>query len=301
MRQYLDLLEDIKTNGILRLGERTGTGTRAVFGKTLVLSLERYLLLTTKKIRVESILGELLWMIAGGRNIKKLVDQGIYIWVDWPFQKYLEETGLSDRYPKNSEGWYEKRKIFIQRIKEDDEFAEEFGDLGPVYGSQWRNWNGEGIDQLANVINSIKHNPEGRRHIVTAWNPSVLDQVALPACHMTFQFFVGNEKDLDCLMHQRSVDTFLGLPYNLASYAALTMMVAQVCGLKAGRLIWVGGDVHIYNNHWEQVNEQLSRKPKKLPRLIIDGVIKNIDMFRLNSFELVGYDPHSPIRAPISV
>lgn len=304
MRQYLDLLKEISEKGILRPGERTGTGTRAVFFVPLEFFLgEGYPTLTTKFVPFRLVLGELLWMISGSRNIKPLVDENINIWNEWPFQRYLKKMKLVKKYPKYSDGWKEKLKVFIQGIKEDALFAEEFGDLGPVYGFQWRHWkgrDGKKVDQLATVIENIKKNPQSRRHIVTAWDPSVLDKVALPPCHMYFQFFVG-DGTLDCTMYQRSVDSFLGLPFNIASYAALTMMVAQVCGLKANKFNWIGGDTHIYLNHQEQVALQLTRKPKPLPTLVIDPTITDIDSFNKKHFRLDNYQYEPAIKGEISV
>ena len=304
MRQYLNLLDDIYTTGMLRPGERTGTGTKAKYFKTLEFYLdEGFPVVTTKFVPIRLVLEELLWMVSGSRNIKPLVDADVNIWNEWPFQRYLEKMKLVKKYPKYSDGWKEQLKAFVQRIKEDSSFAEEFGDLGSVYGFQWRHWKGRGykvVDQLATVIHGIKNNPHGRRHIVTAWDPSVLDEVALPPCHMYFQFFVG-DGTLDCTMYQRSVDSFLGLPFNIASYSALTKMVAQVCGLKAHKFNWVGGDTHIYLNHLEQVALQLTREPKPLPTLVIDPSVKDIDDFNKDHFRLDNYQYHPAIKGVISV
>ena len=264
-------------------------------------------LLTTKRVAFRLVLGELLWMISGSKNIKPLVDQNIHIWDEWPYQKYLEVMKLDERYPKYSDEWHKMKETFVQRIKDDPEFSEEFGNLGPVYGYKWRHWIGEGnrdgeeVDQLEWVIDRIKNDPQNRRLIVTAWDPSVLNEVALPPCHMYFHLFVGIKNDLECLVYQRSVDTFLGLPFNLASYAALTMIIAQVCGLTATRLVWIGGDVHIYNNHEKQVYEQLGRTVRSLPTLRINPEIMNIDDLRPEHFNLEEYNPHPAIKAPISV
>lgn len=274
MKQYLELLKDIRDNGPSK-GDRTGTGTRSVFGRQLRFDLSKgFPLLTTKKVFLKGIIHELLWLLSGDTNIKYLVDNGVNIWNEW---------------------------------------ADENGNLGPVYGAQWRNWNNEGIDQIAIAINEIKTNPNNRRIIVSAWNPGVLPdtkktfsenvangKAALPPCHAWFQFYVSEGK-LSCQLYQRSADVFLGVPFNIASYALLTMMVAQVCDLKVGDFVHTFGDVHIYNNHIDQVNEQLSRVPKKLPEMKINPKVKNIFDFKYEDFELVGYDPYPAIKAPVSI
>ncbi|MAQ77294.1 thymidylate synthase [Candidatus Campbellbacteria bacterium] len=272
--QYLDLLKQIKEKGIYK-GDRTGTGTQSYFGAQLRFNLsEGFPLLTTKKVHLKSIIYELLWLIKGDTNIKYLQDNGVRIWNEW---------------------------------------ADENGDLGPVYGAQWRNWNNEGIDQLQNAIDQIKSNPNGRRIIVSAWNPSVMPdtsksfsenvangKAALPPCHAFFQFWVADGK-LSCQLYQRSADVFLGVPFNIASYALLTMMIAQVCELESGDFVHTFGDVHIYNNLREQVDEQLERVPRKLPTMKINSAIKNIEDFDYDDFELVGYDPHPPIKGKVSI
>lgn len=261
MRQYLDLLQDIMDNGVDKI-DRTGVGTRSVFGRQMRFDLSKgFPLVTTKKVHLKSIIYELLWFIKGDTNVKYLQDNGVRIWNEW---------------------------------------ADEDGNLGPVYGSQWRNWNGDGIDQLADVIERIKHNPNDRRMIVTAWNPSKIEQMKLPPCHMMFQFYVANGK-LSCMLYQRSCDMFLGVPFNIASYALLTMMIAQICDLKAGEFIHTLGDTHIYHNHFEQVKEQLSRTPLPLSTMKINPMIKDINDFKYDDFELVGYESYGVLKGKVAV
>ncbi len=274
MKQYLDLLQHVLDHGVKK-SDRTGTGTISVFGYQMRFDLqEGFPALTTKKLHLRSIIHELLWFLNGDTNIKYLNDNKVTIW---------------------------------------DEWADENGDLGPVYGAQWRNWNNEGIDQISIVIDQIKNNPDSRRMIVAAWNPSVLPQsgktfaenvaegrAALPPCHAWFQFYVANGK-LSCQMYQRSADIFLGVPFNIASYALLTMMVAQVTGLKPGEFIHTLGDAHIYLNHLDQVKLQLSREPRPLPKMEINPEVKDIFSFQYEDFKLTGYDPHPHIKGEISV
>ncbi len=274
MHQYLDLLKHVKEKGIQK-GDRTGTGTQSVLGYQMRFDLsEGFPLLTTKKLHLKSIIHELLWFLKGETNIKYLKENGVRIWDAW---------------------------------------ADENGDLGPIYGYQWRNWNGEGIDQISEVIETIKTNPDSRRMLVTAWNPSVLPDTsisfaenvakgnaALPPCHAFFQFYVANGK-LSCQLYQRSCDLFLGVPFNIASYALLTMMIAQVTGLEPGEFVHVLGDAHIYLNHMEQVELQLTRTPRALPKMILNAEIKNIFDFTYSDFELTDYDPHPHISGKISV
>lgn len=261
MQQYLDLLRDVMDNGVDKM-DRTGVGTRSVFGRQMHFDLNAgFPLLTTKKMHLKSIIYELLWFIKGDTNIKYLQDNGVRIWNEW---------------------------------------ADENGNLGPVYGSQWRNWNGEGIDQLSNVIETLKHNPNDRRMIVSAWNVSKIKDMKLPPCHMMFQFYVANEK-LSCMLYQRSCDMFLGVPFNIASYALLTMMIAQVCGLKLGEFVHTLGDTHIYHNHFEQVREQLSRTPLPLPKMKINPDIKNINDFKYEDFELEGYESYGVLKGKVAV
>lgn len=261
MKQYLDLLRDILENGVDKM-DRTGVGTRSVFGRQMRFDLnEGFPLLTTKKMHLKSIIYELLWFIKGDTNVKYLQEHGVRIWNEW---------------------------------------ADENGDLGPVYGAQWRNWNGDGIDQLAEVIATLKRNPNDRRMIVSAWNPSQLKAMHLPPCHMMFQFYVANGK-LSCMLYQRSCDMFLGVPFNIASYALLTMMIAQVCGLKLGEFVHTLGDTHIYHNHFEQVKEQLKRVPLALPQMRINPDIKDINDFKFEDFELQNYQSYPPIKAQVAV
>jgi thymidylate synthase len=264
MRQYLDLLRDVLDNGTDR-PDRTGTGTRSVFGRQSRYDLSKgFPLLTTKKLHIKSIVYELLWFLRGETNVRWLQERGVRIW---------------------------------------DEWADENGDLGPVYGSQWRSWpDGRGgtIDQIANVVNSIKTKPDSRRHIVTAWNPAEVDDMALPPCHCLFQFYVADGK-LSCQLYQRSADLFLGVPFNIASYALLTQMMAQVTGLEPGEFVHSFGDLHLYHNHFEQARLQLTRAPKSLPRLTINPDKTDIFDFEFEDFMITGYDPEPTIKAEIAV
>jgi thymidylate synthase len=264
MRQYHELMERILREGVDKR-DRTGTGTRSVFGHQMRFDLaEGFPLVTTKKVHLKSIIHELLWFLAGDTNIKYLNDHGVTIW---------------------------------------DEWADQNGDLGPVYGSQWRSWpapDGGTIDQISNVVEMIKKNPDSRRLIVSAWNPAEVDKMALPPCHTMFQFYVA-EGRLSCQLYQRSADTFLGVPFNIASYALLTMMVAQVTGLKAGDFVHTLGDAHLYSNHFEQAHLQLSRAPKKLPVMRLNPDVKDLFAFRYEDFALEGYDAYPAIKAPIAV
>jgi len=262
--QYLDLLRLIIAKGTDR-GDRTGTGTRSIFGHQMRFDLGAgFPLLTTKKVHLKSIIYELLWFLRGETNVRWLQERGVTIW---------------------------------------DEWADANGDLGPVYGSQWRSWpagKGGTIDQIAGAVNSILTKPESRRHIVTAWNPAEVDEMALPPCHCLFQFYVSDGR-LSCQLYQRSADVFLGVPFNIASYALLTLMVAQVTGLEAGEFVHSFGDVHLYSNHMEQAAEQLRRTPKPLPRMTLDPDRRSLFEFDYDDFMLTGYDPHPPIKAPIAV
>lgn len=264
MKQYLDLLKHIRDNGVVKQ-DRTGIGTKSIFGYQMRFDLQQgFPLLTTKKVHLKSIIYELLWFISGDTNIKYLKEHGVSIW---------------------------------------DEWADTNGDLGPVYGHQWRSWptpDGKSIDQLANVIDTIKNNPDSRRILVSAWNPGEVDKMALPPCHCLFQFYVAEGK-LSCQLYQRSADTFLGVPFNIASYSLLTMMIAQVCGLQPGEFIHTTGDTHLYLNHIEQVDLQLSREPRVLPKMIINPEVNDLFSFKYEDFRLEGYEPWPTIKAPVAV
>lgn len=303
MKQYLDLLQRIMDEGVEK-SDRTGVGTKSVFGHQMRFDLqEGFPLLTTKKVFLRGIIHELIWFLNGETNIKYLVDNGVNIWNEWPYQKYLEKNGLVEKFPKYSDEWQAKMQEYVENIKNDEKFAAQWGELGPVYGAQWRKWrgaDGKEIDQIAQIIDTIKNNPDSRRIILSAWNVGDIEKMALPPCHLLFQFYVADEK-LSCQLYQRSADTLLGVPFNIASYALLTMMIAQVCGLKLGEFVHTIGDAHIYNFHFEQVREQLSREPRKIPVMKINPAVKNIFEFKYEDFVLEGYDPHPPIKAPIAV
>ena len=274
MKEYLDLLKHVHSKGIEK-SDRTGTGTKSVFGYQMRFDLSKgFPLVTTKKIHFKSIIHELLWFINGSTNISYLKENGVRIWNEW---------------------------------------ADDKGNLGPVYGHQWRNWNSEGIDQIQQVIDTLRSNPDSRRMLISAWNPSVLpdtkisfaenvanNKAALPPCHAFFQFYVAKNK-ISCQLYQRSADVFLGVPFNIASYALLTMMVAQVTNFKPGDFIHTFGDVHLYSNHVEQVQEQLSRSPKKLPKIKLNSKITSIFDFKYDDFELIGYDPYPLIKGKVAV
>ena len=301
MKAYLDLLQDVYDNGIGK-DDRTGTGTRSVFGRQIRCDLSKgFPLLTTKKVFLRGIIHELLWFVRGDTNIKYLVDNNVGIWNDWPFQNYLNKNGLAD-LAKHSDEWHQRLDEFINTIRIDADFADKWGELGPVYGKQWRDFSG--IDQLAWVVNEIKTNPSSRRLIVSAWNPAEIEEMSkagLPPCHTLFQFYVSHDNKLSCQLYQRSADLFLGVPFNIASYALLTMMIAQVCNLELGDFVHAFGDVHIYNNHQQQVIEQLSRQPSKLPSLKINATVNDLFDFTFDDFELQDYTPQSAIKAPVAV
>jgi thymidylate synthase len=301
MKQYLDLMRHVKNNGI-RKEDRTGTGTISAFGYQMRFDLsEGFPLVTTKKVHLKSIIYELLWFIQGDTNIKFLVKNGVNIWNDWPFQNWLKETKQDKEYSMYSQAWRDKMKEFIERIKEDKKFSDQYGDLGPVYGQQWRNF--QGIDQLNGLINDINKFPDSRRLIVSAWNPRdipVMEKSGLPPCHTLFQFYVAEGK-LSCQLYQRSADVFLGVPFNIASYALLTMMIAQATDLKLGDFVHTFGDAHLYVNHLEQVEEQLSRRPHALPNMQINPLITNIFDFQYVDFQLNNYDPQPAIPARVAV
>ena len=309
MKQYLDLLQHILNNGTDK-SDRTGIGTRSVFGYQMRVNLaDGFPLLTTKKVFLRAIIHELLWFLKGDTNIRYLVQNDVKIWNEWPFQTYLEANNLAGQYPMYSEAWKSKMAEFIEQIKNDEAFAQKWGDLGPVYGKQWVRWqspDGSTINQIADVQDMIRKSPDSRRLIVGAWNVADIQQLvksktaAPPLCHTMFQFYVANGK-LSCQMYQRSADSFLGVPFNIASYALLTMMMAQTTGYEPGEFIHTFGDVHIYKNHFEQVKEQLSRTPRQLPKMKINPEVKDIFSFKFEDFTLEGYNPHPAIKAPIAV
>ncbi|MFA7191979.1 MAG: thymidylate synthase [Candidatus Paceibacterota bacterium] len=304
---YLDLIERIKNEGSQK-GDRTGTGTLSIFGHQMRFDLSKgFPLLTTKKVPIKAIIHELIWFVRGDSNLKYLADNNVHIWDEWPYKAYLIRNNIPVP-ATGSEEWSKGIKEFIEKIKADEDFAKDYGNLGPIYGYQWRNWptpNGGHIDQLKNVIEQLKKNPNDRRMIVSAWNVADIDEMAkagLPPCHCLFQFYVANGK-LSCQLYQRSCDTFLGVPFNIASYSILIMMIAQVTGLEPGEFVWTGGDVHLYNNHMEQTEIQLSRRQdiRPMPKMKINPEIKNIEDFTINDFELLDYNPHDSIKAPIAV
>ena len=301
MKQYHELLRYILDQGVIK-DDRTGTGTVSVFGYQMRFDLnEGFPLVTTKKVHFKSIVHELLWFIAGDTNIRYLVENGVSIWNEWPFENWLRENFMREDYPLGSPQRKDLMSEFVTKIADDLEFAKEYGCLGPVYGKQWRNF--EGVDQLANIIDSLKANPDSRRHILSAWNPKdvpVMVKAGLPPCHTIFQFYVSEEK-LSCQLYQRSADVFLGVPFNIASYALLTQMVAHVCDFKLGEFIHTFGDAHVYVNHLQQVDEQLAREPTKLPELKINRRVYSIFDFVFDDLELLGYRPYAAIAAPVAV
>lgn len=273
--------------------DRTGTGTRSVFGYQTRYDLrEGFPLLTTKKMYLRPIAEELLWFIKGDTNIKYLVDRNVKIWNEWPYEDFKKSEDFNG----------ETLEEFVEKIKNDDEFAKKHGNLGPVYGAQWRNFNNEGTDQLVKLIDSLKNNPLSRRHIISAWNPSQVDEMALPPCHTLMQFYVSSDKKyLSCQLYQRSADTFLGVPFNIASYALLTCMLAQVCGYEPKEFIHTIGDAHIYKNHFDVVKTQIEREPLPLPHLVLNKDIDNLFDFKIEDIKLEGYQSHGPLKGKVSV
>lgn len=314
MDQYLTLCKHIMENGVEK-GDRTGTGTKSVFGYQMRFDLaEGFPLLTTKKTAFRLVVSELLWFIKGDTNVKSLIEVNNHIWDDWAFEKWVKSddytgpdmTNFGVRAANDPDFKAivdEQMDIFCAKIVEDDQFAAEFGDLGPVYGRQWRSWpaqNGETIDQLQKVIEQIKHNPDSRRHIITAWNPAEVDDMALPPCHAFMQFYVANGK-LSCQLYQRSADVFLGVPFNIASYALLTHLIAKECNLEVGEFVHTLGDAHLYANHMDQVETQLARTPRSLPTLSLSDEKASIFDYEIEDIKIEGYDPHPSIKAPIAV
>ena len=301
MKQYQALVRHILDEGV-RKDDRTGTGTLSIFGYQMRFDLnEGFPLVTTKKVHFKSILHELLWFIRGDTNIRYLVKNGVSIWNDWPFENWLKENSMELDYPSGSAKRKALMSEFVAKIISDREFAKKFGCLGPVYGKQWRKF--EGVDQLAMIIDGLKTNPDSRRHIVSAWNPKdipVMVKAGLPPCHTIFQFYVSEDK-LSCQLYQRSADVFLGVPFNIASYALLTQMIAHFCGLKLGEFIHTFGDAHLYVNHLRQVDELLAREPAGLPKLKINRRVNSIFDFAFDDVELLGYRPHAMIAAPVAV
>ena len=301
MQQYLELVKHIRDHGI-RKEDRTGTGTVSIFGHQMRFNLaDGFPLVTSKKVHLKSILHELLWFIRGDTNIRYLIENGVGIWNDWPYQNWLRETGQDKHLVKYSSEWRAVMAEFTQQIIADQDFADKYGDLGPVYGKQWRNFGG--VDQLSQLMSDLQSNPDSRRLIVSAWNPQdipVMIKSGLPPCHSLFQFYVV-EGRLSCQLYQRSADVFLGVPFNIASYAALTMMIAQVAGLKLGDFVHTFGDAHLYSNHMNQVDEMLSRSIFDLPTLQINPQVQSLFDFVYDDFELQNYQSHGPISALVAV
>ena len=308
MKQYLDLLQHIKDHGVNK-NDRTWVGTRGIFWAQMKFDLAQgFPLVTTKKTFLRAIIVELIWLVRGETNIKYLVDRNVRIWNERPFQKYLEDNNLEEKYPKYSEAWKEKMTEFVETIKTkdaDDPFVQKRWDLWPVYGHQRRNFNSEGVDQLRIAIEQIKNNPTSRRIIVNAWNPAQLKEMLLPPCHMFYQFNVDTTNNkLHLQMYQRSCDMFLGVPFNIASYSALLILIAKITGYKPWTFVHTLGDAHIYQNHRDAVNEQLSREPYPLPELKIKKNIKtleDIEQLERDDFELINYQSHPRIPAPVAV
>lgn len=297
---YLNLLKDIMAANQYK-DDRTRTGTISVFGRQIRFDLSQgFPLLTTKKLFLRGIIIELLWFLNGDSNIKYLVDNNVHIWDSWPYRHYKETTESKGKKALDMDA-------FLEQIKTNDRFAKKWGELGPVYGVQWRKWrtpNGKPIDQISQVINKIKTSPHDRRLIVSAWNVADIEEMAkagLPPCHSLFQFYVSQDGRLSCQLYQRSADMFLGVPFNIASYALLTMMVAHVCNLKLGEFVHTFGDTHIYVNHIDQVKEQLKRKPRKMPTMQLNPKVKDIFAFTLQDFTLNDYNPYPAIKAPVAV
>lgn len=288
MKTYLDLCQHVLDYGSEKM-DRTQTGTKSVFGYQMRFNLkDGFPLLTTKKVFLKAVIHELLWFISGDTNIKYLVDHDVRIWNEWPYEIYQKSPDYQG----------ESLTEFAEKIKNDAEFAEKYGDLGPVYGAQWRNFNG--VDQIDYLIQELKHNPDSRRMILSAWNPREIGSMALPPCHTLIQFYVSDGK-LSLQLYQRSADIFLGLPFNIASYALFLMMVAQVTGFEVGDFVHTIGDAHIYLNHLDQIKLQLSRDPRPLPKMVLNPNVKAIEDFKFEDFELVDYNPHPLIKGKVAV
>jgi thymidylate synthase len=292
--QYLDLLSHVLNNGDERI-DRTGVGTRSIFGATVRFDLSDGTapILTTKRVYWKTAVKEMLWFLTGGTNIQPLLRENVRIWTDWPLAGYRKATG--DQISQEE---------FEQRILESDEFAEKWGELGPVYGKQWRRWlgnDGREHDQIATLVRTLKENPASRRMLFHAWNVAELDGMALPPCHMVYQYHVTSDGRLNCLLYQRSVDLLLGAPFNFVGATALQLMLAQQANLRPGELIWVAGDAHLYLNHLEQAKIQLTRDPQPLPKMRITRIATSIDDYRIDDFDVEGYSPHAAIKASVAV
>lgn len=296
MRQYLDLVQKILDEGVSK-DDRTGTGTLSLFGYQMRFDLQKgFPLLTTKKLYTRAIFHELLWFISGDTNIKYLVDNNVHIWDDWAYKAY----SLSSEFKGET---MEEFAELVKNAPADSEFVKKWGELGPVYGYQWRHWptyDGGEVDQISQLVDQIKHNPDSRRLILSSWNAAMVNDMALPPCHTLFQFYVANGK-LSCQLYQRSADLFLGVPFNIASYALLTHMIAQVCELQVGEFVHSFGDVHIYKNHIEQCKLQLTREPRELPILKLNPDVKDLFDFKYEDIEILNYNPHPHIKGEVSV
>lgn len=314
MKAYQELLQDILTNGTKK-EDRTGTGTISVFGRQMRFDLsEGFPLVTTKRVPFRLIASEMLWFIKGDTNIRYLLQHNNHIWNEWAFKKWVESAdytgpdmsnfGLRSQQDETFKLQYdEQMDVFVKRVLEDDQFAKQYGELGDVYGKQWRDWTttqGGTIDQLKEVIQMIKTNPDSRRLIVSAWNPEDVPSMALPPCHTMFQFYVAEGK-LSCQLYQRSADTFLGVPFNIAGYALLTHLIAHECGLGVGEFVHTIGDAHIYTNHMDQIQTLLNRVPRELPTLKLNSTVASVFDFDVSDIEMMDYNPHPTIKAPVAV
>ena len=292
MKQYIEMCKYVLENGEDR-DDRTGTGTRGVFGyQTRYNLLEGFPLMTTKKMFLRPVAEELLWFLKGDTNIKYLVDRNVRIWNEWPYESYRKGNDFQG----------ETIEEFVEKIKNDDAFALKYGDLGPVYGQQWRNFNNQGVDQVSKLIDSLQNNPFSRRHIISAWNPIQVDDMALPPCHAFLQFYVSSDKKyLSCQLYQRSADIFLGVPFNIASYALMTAMIAQVCGMEAKEFVHTIGDAHIYKDHFEVVKQQCQREPLPLCKLVLNKDVKSLFDFTIDDIKIEEYQSHGKLVGKVSV